>query len=323
MSISIGKWANKKNRFMKATILCSSFLGLLLFSTNAISQADPLYRQNHTNSLLFNAAQAGANQYHEVNVLASNSWVGFEGAPRTYALSANFALKDGIGFGLTAFTDETGPARHNNLGLNIAKHININRDWKLSLGLKGGLSSLNVNLPALSTTVANDPLMQKELSSGMRLDMGWGLLAYSDNFFIGISQPRLFDVQFFAVDMADYIQSKGVIAYAGHNHKLNDRYGLRSFLMYRYVPNNPLFIDAGTTLTINNKMEVGMIYQLQSALGAFLGFHVNEQFFVGYTFSYPTSRISKVSTQSHEIILRYKFKSGFDNSKFVGPRFFN
>jgi type IX secretion system PorP/SprF family membrane protein len=308
---------------MKATIFCSTLSALFLFSANGLSQADPLYRQNHTNALLFNPAQAGANQHHEINALASNSWVGFEGAPRTYAVSGNFSLQNGIGLGFTAFTDQTGPAKHNNFGVNLAKHINLNQSWKLALGLKGGVTSLSVNLPGLSTTVGNDPLMQKELASGFRLDMGWGLLAYSKNFFFGVAQPRLFDVKFFEVDMVDYIQSKGVIAYAGHNHEINETYGIRSFLMYRHVPRNPLFLDFGTTLTINKKMEVGMIYQLKSAVGAFLGAHVNPQLFIGYTYSYPTSRISNISVQSHEIVLRFKFKSGAENSNFVGPRFFN
>jgi type IX secretion system PorP/SprF family membrane protein len=308
---------------MKTTIFCTTLSALLLFSLGGHSQADPLFRQNHTNSLLFNPAQAGVNNFHEVNILASNSWVGFEGAPRTYALSGNFSLKDGLGIGITAFTDETGPARHNNLGVNLAKHINISKSWKLALGLKGGVTSLNVNLPALSTTVANDPLMQKELISGMRLDMGWGLLAYNENYFVGVSQPRLFDVKFFAVDMADYIQTRGVVAYAGHFHKLNEKYDLRSFLMYRHIPNNPLFLDLGTTLSINKKIDVGAIYQWKSAVGAFLGANISQQLFVGYTYSYPTSRISQISMQSHEVILRFKFNGGANNTNFVGPRFFN
>lgn len=310
---------------MKTILFYSVFAVLVSLSHYTMAQADPLYRQNQTNIIILNPAQAGSNQHNEINVLGSNSWVGFEGAPRTFALSANFNLNKGMGLGITAFSDETGPVRHNNLGVNLAKHINLNSNWKLSIGLKASVSSLNIDLTSLNTTVDNDPLMQRQLSSGIRFDVGWGALAYSKNFFLGISQPRVLDIQFFDVDMVDYIESKGVVAYAGHNHKIKNKYDVRSFLMYRYIPGNPIFLDAGSTVSITKNIDLGAIYQLNSAVGAFFGLNITDNLYFGYTYSYPTSKINQISVQSHEILLRIKLNDELSNknNKFVGPRFFN
>lgn len=308
------------------TILFYIALSLVFcLSHGVMAQADPLYRQNQTNILMLNPAQSGANDYNEINVLGSTSWVGFEGAPRTFAMSANFNLKESIGLGVTAFSDETGPARHNNVGLNLAKHINLNKQWRLSLGLKASVSSLNIDLQSLNTTVANDPLMQKNLSSGLRFDVGWGGLAYSENFFIGVSQPRVLDIQFFDANMVDYIESKGLIAYAGHSHTIKDKHAIRSFLMYRYIPGNPMFLDLGTTVSLTKTIDFGGIYQLNSALGAFLGLNVSDNLYFGYTYSYPTTKLNRISIQSHEVLLRIKLNDNFskDRNRFVGPRFFN
>lgn len=310
---------------MKTILFYFVFAATIILSHEIMAQADPLYRQNQTNIIMLNPAQAGANQQNEINVLGSNSWLGFEGAPRTFALSGNFNLNKGMGLGITAFSDETGPVRHNNLGFNLAKHIKLNMNWKLSLGLKASVSSLNIDLTSLNTTVSNDPSMQRQLSSGIRFDVGWGALAYSENFFIGLAQPRVLDVQFFDTDMVDYIESKGVIAYAGHNHKIKDRYDIRSFVMYRYIPGNPLFLDAGSTISLTKTFDLGAIYQLNSAVGAFLGLNVSESLYFGYTYSYPTSNINRISVQSHELLLRIKLSNDLskNNSRFVGPRFFN
>jgi type IX secretion system PorP/SprF family membrane protein len=310
---------------MKTIRLFVSFAVAISLSHDIMAQADPLYRQNQTNILMLNPAQAGSNEYNEINVLGSNSWVGFEGAPRTFAFSGNFNLNNGLGLGVTAFSDETGPVRHNNLGFNLAKHIKLNNHWKLSLGLKASVSSLNIDLTSLNTTVADDPLMQRQLSSGIRFDVGWGALAYSENFFVGVAQPRVLDIQFFDVDMVDYIESKGIIAYAGHNHKIKNQYDIRSFIMYRYIPGNPLFLDAGSTISITKTIDLGAIYQLNSAVGAFFGLNVSENLYFGYTYSYPTSKINRISIQSHEVLLRFKFNNDVskNNNRFVGPRFFN
>lgn len=310
---------------MKTIIFYSALLTAISLSHNIMAQADPLYRQNQTNIIMLNPAQAGANEFNEINILGSNSWVGFEGAPRTFAFSANFNMNKGIGLGVTGFSDETGPVGHNNLALNLSKHINLNSNWKLSLGLKGSVSSLNIDLTSLNTTVDNDPLMQRHLSSGIRFDVGWGALAYSKNFFVGLSQPRVIDIQFFDVEMVDYIESKGVIAYAGHNHKIKNKYDIRSFLMYRYIPGNPLFLDFGSTVSITKNIDVGAIYQLNSAVGAFFGLNINENLYFGYTYSYPTSKINRISVQSHEVLLRFKFNNDLkmNRNKFVSPRFFN
>lgn len=308
---------------MKNFILFATCAMLLLINQVGYAQADPLYRQNQTNAIMLNPAQAGANQFNEVNLTGQSTWAGFEGAPKTFAASANFKLDKGLGIAATAFTDQTGPVNHTNLGFNIAKHLKINKDWKLAVGLKTSISSLNVDLISLNTTVANDPLMQRQLSSGIRFDVAMGLLAHSENFYFGISQPRLMNINYFDVDMTNYVEAKGFVSYFGHNHKINDSYSIRSFVMYRHIPGNRLFLDFASTITLRDKIDLGLIYQFKSTTGIFAGININDNLYFGYTYSLPTSRIILASVQSHEFVLRFRFNQKNNSRAYTGARFFN
>lgn len=307
----------------KSKVLLALTASALLGATRGNSQIDPQYRQNITNALMLNPAQAGANQHNEINVVGSAAWIGFEGAPRTFALSGNINMDNAFGIGVTAHADQAGPVRNLNLGFNLAKHVRLSNRWNLSIGLNANISSLDVALNTLGTTVNNDPLMNHHLSSGLRFNLGWGALAYSDHFYIGISQPRVLDVQFSNVNMADYIQSNGIIGYIGHNHKLFTNQKIKSFIMYRYIPGSPMYLDAGTTVSLNNVLDLGLIYQFNSAAGIFAGINITDDFYFGYTYSIPTTEIRTVTIQSHEVLLRYKLKSKHSKKSGNSARFFN
>lgn len=294
----------------------------LLHTSFAISQADPSFRRNQFTALMVNPAQAGSSQTNTVSLLASKSYVGFTGAPRTIAGLGNFKLSDNIGLGVSAFNDQIGPINTTRAMVDLAYHLKINTNWKLSVGLRGTANSINIDLPSLTTTQLQDPHMQSVLSSGTSFDAGWGLLFYSKNIYLGLSQPRLMNTKFINANVTDYVQGKSFVSYIGGDVSLAKTWSFRPVLMLRYVQSLPIFLDLSTTFTYKEIFDMGLNYQYNSNFGIILGHDLNKKLYLGYNYSYPITALNRISSQSHELVLRLKLNKN-SSGKFQGPRFFN
>lgn len=300
-----------------------SIYSLFLASFILFGQSDPSFRQNQFNSMQLNPAHTGANERNEITALAINSLVGIDGAPKTVMLSGNFNISKRMGIGFTALNDEIGPLRTTRLGISGAYHLPLSKKWKASLGLNGFISNVGVNLPSLSTTVVNDPHMSSVLTSGMQLRAGWGLLCYSEKVYFGVSQPILGNVNFIDAEMSNFVQAPSIVAYLGSELKIGGNWRFRPNVVYRYVPSFPVYLDMTSMFTFNNKVDIGLSYQLKGALSAILGVALNDAVYVGYGYSYPTSQLNRITFQTHEIGVKTKFGKPKKSFDFQNPRFFN
>lgn len=314
----------KLDREMKRIITHSFILAVAILATagKAQGQADPSFRQNQFNILMLNPAQAGANSYNDISVLASRSLVGFTGAPKTYTASGNFRVFNNLGLGVTAFRDQLGPVTTTRGSLNLAYHLKMNNKWNIALGLRGMISSMNIDLPSLNTTVENDPHMANTLNSGTLFGAGWGVVVYHKNVYFGLSQPRVGKVKFTNVNMTDYVESNGVVGYVGGNIPMNENFDARPNALVRYVNGQPLYVDINAMFTYKKKLDFGLSYQWASNAGVVLGYEINKKLYVGYSYSVPVNELNRISMQAHELVLRLKLNES-KPSKFQGPRFFN
>lgn len=296
------------------------------FSMIAQAQFNPSFRQNKFNALLLNPAQAGANEFSEVTLLGTQSWVGFDGAPRSLTASGNFNLKHNLGFGVTGHIDQLGPTRSSRLTGDLAYHLKLNSEWKASLGLRAMISSIYVDLPSLTTTVADDPFMSQALVSGTLFDVGFGGLVYSDKYYFGVSMPRLAQLKFLNVDMGDFVDRRGFIAYGGASFDIGGEFEFRPSLVGRYITSYPLLLDVNAMFTYADNYDFGINYQLLNSVGVMLGYHLGDQFSMGYAYSIPTTAINRISFQSHELVLKFKLLNqggGSVSGRSQSPRFFN
>ena len=306
---------------MKKTNSIIVALGIVIASFQALGQ-DPNYRQNQFNALMLNPAQAGANSYNDISTLANAQWGGFKGAPRTMTLSGNFNILKNFGLGATLLQDELGPVTSTQFALNGAYHLKLNNAWKLSLGLRAIAGNTSVNLTELDITQPFDPDMLTNLSTGLSFNAGWGVLLYHKNFYLGVSQPRVGQTVFKNRNTNLYVDAKGgYVGYMGGTIQLNESLQLRPNVVARYMEGLPWTVDINAIMSHKMGLDFGVSYQLKSAVGAIVGYDINNRFYLGYSYTFPTSNVNKVSVQSHEIALRWKFNN--NTSRCQGPRFFN
>jgi type IX secretion system PorP/SprF family membrane protein len=271
---------------------------------------------------MLNPAQAGANSYNDITTLANTQWTGLRGAPKTMTLSGNFNILKNFGLGVTLLQDELGPVKSTQFAVNGAYHLKLNKDWRLSMGLRAIAGNTIVNLLDLNTNVPMDPDMLSNMTTGIQFNAGFGFLLYHKNFYLGFSQPRVGETYFKDRNMNMFVDTKGgYVGYMGGNIKLGPVLTLRPNAVARHMEGLPLTLDMNMILSHKIGLDFGLSYQLNSAVGAILGYDFNSKFYLGYSYTYPVSNMNTVSIQSHELALRYKFNNSA--SRCQGPRFFN
>jgi hypothetical protein len=93
----------------------------------------------------------------------------------------------------------------------------------------------------------------------------------------------------------------------GTKVKASDKITLYPSVLIRTAGNAPLSWDANVTANLNDKFDVGLNYRHQDSWGIRAGVQATQKIYVGYVFELPTSQLSRVGVQSHEIALRYSF----------------
>ena len=296
-------------------------LGVVLVSFQSQAQ-DPNYRQNQFNALMLNPAQAGANSYNDITTLANTQWTGLRGAPKTMTLSGNFNVLKNFGVGVSLLQDELGPVKSTQFAVNGAYHLKLSSNWRLSMGLRAIAGNTTVNLSDLVTNVPMDPDMLTNMTTGLQFNAGFGFLLYHKNFYLGFSQPRVGETYFKDRNMNMYVDTRGgYVGYMGGNVKLGSQVTLRPNAVARYMEGLPLTLDMNLIMSHKVGFDFGLSYQLNSAVGAIIGYDFGNKFYLGYSYTYPLTTMNTVAIQSHEIALRYKFNNSA--SLCQGPRFFN
>ena len=136
---------------MKNYILFFFFL-LLALTTQAQQKA--LYSQYMTNYYLLNPAVTGFEKDWQLSAGFRNQWVGFEGAPKTFYLSAHTAvlknrkrrLRPDQGYhgaGGCLYSDNTGPTRRSGFQFSYAYHKPLTRELFASAGIFAGVQQFS------------------------------------------------------------------------------------------------------------------------------------------------------------------------------------
>ncbi len=183
-------------------------LGLFL-GTALVAQQDPQFTQYMFNLLALNPAYAGSAERVSMKALTRHQWVGFTGAPTTQTLTVHSPLvHESLGIGGTIMRDSHGPVTQYGFLADISYRIFMG-DAKLAFGLKGGLNLFQGDFAELNPLVAGDQVFQANVSSKMDPQFGFGMMYYSDRYFIGLSAPKLMRTEFFETDSLAFVSQPG------------------------------------------------------------------------------------------------------------------
>ena len=294
--------------------------GLFSSIQNLQAQQDSQYTQYMYNTVSVNPAYAGTRGSLSMLGVYRNQWVGLDGAPETL----NFAVHSpigvqGVGVGLGFTSDKIGPSTESIITADFSYTINFSEVTKLSFGVKGGLSLLDLDPNKLLIYDPNDyDLTQKSYSSPI---VGAGLYLHSEDWYLGFSSPNLLETEHYDdVQVSTATEKTHLYFIGGYVFSINSNFQLKPAVLAKGVVGAPLAVDVSANALLYNRITFGLAYRLDAAVSGMAGFQVNENIMIGYAYDYDTTDLGNYNSGSHEIFLR--FELGTKRMAKVNPRFF-
>jgi len=288
-----------------------AYLGLILLFiafSNLKAQQEPMFTQYMFDPISINAAYVGTTDMLNVNTLTRLQWVGLDGAPKTFSLSAHMPIEGRkIGLGVTLLTDKVGPVNNTFFTINYAYRLRVNDRLTLSMGLKGGISSYKVGLTDLSIIDEEDPQFENN-EKKISPNLGFGFYLYEEKYFVGFSVPKLIQTTVDDEYATDENQLKRhYYLVGGYNWKINRDWELMPSLLTKIVAGSPVSNDITVQGLYMDLVGGGLMYRIGDALGLFVYGKVYKELNIGYGYEYSLNGLSGINSGTHEIRLTYDF----------------
>lgn len=311
------------------TYLLLFFMLMKAWDHSLLAQQMPLYTQYMNNGFLVNPAMAGYDGYTSVNLTAHKQWLGFEGSPLTYSLSAQTRLlkksyrivshpvrsnrfipstKGRVGLGGYVFNDRNGRVTRTGGEFSYAYHIYFLRS-QLSFGLGGQFFQYKIG-DDLSFYAPGDPKIETGFDRvALVPDASTGIFWSAREFYLGVSASQLFQsvLKFGSGDMGNVRMLRHYYLMGGYRF-INQFTGFEfepSFLLKtteQFLPQG----DISFKVYYREDYWAGISYRTNGALAAMFGVR-SDHYYIGYAYDYALSSIRKYNFGSHEILLSVKF----------------
>jgi type IX secretion system PorP/SprF family membrane protein len=299
-----------------------TFLGFLILCVNSIySQQEAQYSQYMYNTISVNPAYAGSRDVLSVLALHRSQWVGFDGAPTTSTFSINTPIPEtNLGLGISAISDRIGPTEQSTFSGDISYTIRLNEKTNLSFGVKGTASFFSFDQYKVTPFQANDPKW-RSVSTRLSPNFGLGTFLHSEQYYLGVSIPNIMESNFYNDnDIAINSQRMNYYIIGGYVFDVTNSIKFKPAVVSKIVTGAPVQLDLSGNAMFMNKFVLGAAYRWDAAVSGLAGFQVNDALFIGYSYDFDTTSLSRYNFGSHEVFIRYEFV--YKKDKLVSPRFF-
>lgn len=296
---------------MKKTHLKFSLLSLCLLvivtSQQAFAQIDPGFSLYRAYPQVINPAYNGAVENSEFTLMHRNQWMEIAGAPKTIGVMGNFKAIKQKGAGFTLLYDQAGPVKSIYASGDFAYHVKLNEEWGFSGGIRAGVSNMSLDFAGLSLKDMSDPSFNQNFSTGIKANFGWGLrfAKKNDALYFGVSQPRMIWNDF-GIYEGTHKDVTMLYTTVGANYPVNEAISLNPSALIRLGADVPNSWEVNVTATMNKLVEFGLGYRSMNSYSANLGVNFNSKIYLGYLYEMPTTEMTQVSNQTHEIVLKYR-----------------
>jgi type IX secretion system PorP/SprF family membrane protein len=313
----------------KLLLLVCTFLGFGVFNANA---QDVQFSHYMFNNLFNNPAYSGVEGYTKLTAMHRTQWAGYSpsNGPRGGINSQLVSLTSPImryssGFGFYVLNDDIANQNFTQVQASLAYHLGI-KDSKLSIGVRGGVITQNINRDGYIFIDPDDPNINNVQATQVRPDFSLGLNFQHKDFYVGAAFNHLIEAEFgFGADAVRNPYPKDFLITGGYTFPINYDVKLTPSLLVRTTEFSSYTFDVSAVATYKDKIWGGLSFRQQEAAIVMLGysFFKENTFKVGYAFDYTVVERSAKSTTSHEIMLSYRLPAISTSGKKVvrTPRF--
>lgn len=306
----------------------------LLFCCYLSGQQDLLFTQFAYDKLGVNPAYAGAHDHTSIISLYRNQWIGLDGAPSQFSISANMpAVAQNIGFGVQAERASISIFDRTTLEGSFAYKMKLNKG-----ALHAGLSiSLRVFVadfadPRLIPPEGffNDPAIDPFKYSKRLFNTGFGVYYNNEKFFAGVSIPRLSRSNLDFKDEIDPLNGtevRHVYVMTGGKWRMSRYWEISPQILFKKPEQTPLKVEFNLSTIFDKKYHLGLNYSSGGqapieSLDVIVGFQYTNQIFFGASYDISLTPLNRAEAGSLELIANYRFVKKNLANIIINPRYY-
>jgi len=285
-------------------------LTVLLFCSKAHAQQDAQFNLGFMNPGYINPGYAGNTEEEMFCASAYNrlELTKFDGAPVTTVINVQGPIDVlGIhsGISVTLQNEMAGYLRAPGLNLGYAYRRTLG-EGQIGIGITLGFisswyASNNWRLPDGGT----DPVTPTQENAGFAFDMGTGAYYSDSRWFGGISFTHLTGPKLGIDKNARYRPT--LYAMGGYTMYADSVTWAVTPMLNLVSDFTQTSVNIACNVMYGKKYWAGINYRWGQAIAAMVGFEMFDGIKVGYSFEYATSKLSKFSSGTHELMLSYPF----------------
>lgn len=312
---------------MKKPLLLLSALAFLFHSLYA--QQDAQYSMYRFNGLYINPAYAGSHDALNAMAIYRHQWTKMPGLPQSASVAIHSPLKnERIALGLIYSFDKIGVTQTNTINAHFAYRVPVGKKKKVKLcfGLSAGVAHYQAKLSNVNVVDAGDPNFETNVTNRWLPNVGFGIYAYSDRFFAGISVPHIlanklngnYSVFYTGTDAAR--QYHHLLVTGGYVFSIGRKVKFMPSVLFKYVPvKTPFSFDFNIAFIFIDRVWLGAGYRFNDSYNFMLAVNITPQLRVGYCYDLTVTSLNKYTSGSHEIMLSYD--ALFTRANIISPRY--
>src|SRR5690606_34103339 len=255
---------------------------MLVAVAGSYSQQAISYTQYSHDLANVNPAYSLIHRVGALNTVLRRQWLGMDDAPATVMINGYAPLRRfGGAVGMNVLHDRIGPERATDIGLFAAKSVRLAERTYLGTSLGFGVKRYELNAAQYAPHDQVFHIDERETTGNLSI----GLMLYRpDRYYISVSAPRL------SLGNAGTAQD-GTESYFRDNYYIVAAYladlgggiQLKPAVLAAIVPQQPVVVDAVTTVYFRGRFGLGVNYRTTDHLG-FIGYFFVNRFRIGYTY---------------------------------------
>lgn len=286
-----------------------------------MAQQYPWFTQYRSNLYMFNPGFCGTRRLVDFRMFYRNQWVGYNGAPKTYAASLNFRyFKGRLGTGAYVFRDEIGPFITTNAALTFAYHLKFD-DVELSVGAQGHYlaQTFNGNKVTLHNQIDRG-INQYASDNSHAFDGSFGAVLYNDRFFFAVGANNIVgsEMVYYKNDPSHKGTFKNEATYsigAGYNYSENKDFIFENSIMALYTTGVPFYLDYTLRVHVKNSLFAGFSFRPKDAVAFHLGATIKNSLQIAYSYDILFTPLAPYQKGTHEVKLVFSTNAGTDNKR--------
>jgi type IX secretion system PorP/SprF family membrane protein len=216
--------------------------------------------------------------------------------------------------GAQVLADQYGPFRQFKFMGTYAIHIPLSREYTMSFGTSAGLSNrsfLSDKAQVLSvmtnTGVFDQTYDQSIANQGAQntLEVDAGIYFYGKLGFFGVAVNQL-TKDFVQFGNREFNFNPGMHLHitGGYHFELpRKKMTISPSFLIKYIKPAPVSVDASCQFEFNKRYWLGVTYRHKAAVAIMAGLYASNQFKIGYSFDFSTTKLYQYNAGGHELVL--------------------